>query len=59
VIEHASQEPVFCDHPTPKMYGFESYFSFPIYPTEGEYFGTLCGLDATNPRSCGRGRPPT
>jgi signal transduction histidine kinase len=47
VIEHASQEPVFCDHPTPKLYGFESYFSFPIYTAEGEYFGTLCGLDAT------------
>jgi signal transduction histidine kinase len=46
VIEHASQEPVFCDHPTPKMYGFESYFSFPIYRADGEYFGTLCGLDA-------------
>jgi signal transduction histidine kinase len=46
VIEHASQEPGFCDHPTPKMYGFESYFSFPIYTAEGEYFGTLCGLDA-------------
>lgn len=46
LIEHASSEPAFCDHPTPKMYGFESYFSFPIYRTDGKYFGTLCGLDA-------------
>ena len=45
LIEHASSEPAFCDHPTPKMYGFESYFSFPIYRTDGKYFGTLCGLD--------------
>lgn len=46
VIEHASQEPQFCNHPTPKMYGFESYFSAPIYRTNGQYFGTLCALDA-------------
>ena len=27
------------------MYGFESYFSFPIYNSNGDFFGTLCGLD--------------
>ena len=27
------------------MYGFESYFSFPIYSKNGDFFGTLCGLD--------------
>lgn len=46
IIEHASKEPEFCLHPTPKMYGFESYISYPIYRATGEYFGTLCALDA-------------
>jgi signal transduction histidine kinase len=27
------------------MYGFQSYFSIPLYRPSGEYFGTLCGLD--------------
>lgn len=33
------------DHHAPKMYGFQSYFSIPLYRPDGEYFGTLCGLD--------------
>lgn len=35
----------YCDHPTPKMYGFESYISVPVYRPGGEFFGTLCALD--------------
>lgn len=46
VIEHASQDANFCSHPTPILYGFESYLSFPIYRATGEYFGTLCALDS-------------
>ena len=46
VIEHASSEPAFCNHPTPKMYGFESYVAFPIFRADGRYFGNLCGLDS-------------
>ncbi len=45
VMEHASQDPKYLDHPTPKMYGFESYIAVPLYRKNGEYFGTLCGLD--------------
>jgi signal transduction histidine kinase len=45
VMDHASRDPVYCDHPTPKRYGFESYISVPVYDGRGEYFGTLCGLD--------------
>ncbi len=45
VIEHASSEPAYCEHPAPKMYGFESYISVPIFRRSGEIFGTLCGLD--------------
>jgi sigma-B regulation protein RsbU (phosphoserine phosphatase) len=45
VIEHASVEPEYCTHPTPKLYGFESYFSQPLFRSSGQYFGTLCALD--------------
>jgi len=45
VINHASTDPLFCEHQTPKMYGFESYISVPIFRAGGEYFGTICALD--------------
>ena len=46
IIEHASSEPAFCEHPTPKLYGFESYIAVPIYRANGEYFGNVCALDS-------------
>ena len=46
VIEHASVDPTFCQHPTPKMYGFESYIAVPITRPNGVYFGNLCALDS-------------
>jgi signal transduction histidine kinase len=45
VIEHAKKDDVYRQSEIPKMYGFESYFSFPIYNQNGDFFGTLCGLD--------------
>jgi signal transduction histidine kinase len=45
VFGHASDHPRFSSHPTPKMYGFESYVSIPIVLSSGEFFGTLCALD--------------
>jgi signal transduction histidine kinase len=45
VIDHASEDQAFCDHPTPKMYGFQSYISVPIYRPDGRFFGTLCAID--------------
>ncbi|MDQ2990177.1 MAG: GAF domain-containing sensor histidine kinase [Pseudomonadota bacterium] len=45
VMDQASAHPTFRDHPTPKMYGFESYISVPVYRPGGEFFGTLCALD--------------
>lgn len=45
VMDHASQDPKYAAHPTPKLYGFESYVAVPLYRKNGEYFGTLCGLD--------------
>jgi signal transduction histidine kinase len=45
IIEHASEDPKFCHHPTPKLYNFESYIAVPIFHRSGAYFGNLCGLD--------------
>jgi signal transduction histidine kinase len=45
VMDQASADPAYRDHPTPKMYGFESYISVPVYRPNGEFFGTLCALD--------------
>lgn len=33
------------DHRTPRIYGFQSYFSIPVFRPDGQYFGTLRGLD--------------
>jgi signal transduction histidine kinase len=45
VMNKASEHPHYRHHPTPKMYGFESYISVPVYRPGGEFFGTLCALD--------------
>ena len=45
VIEHAQKDAHYSKSEIPIMYGFESYFSFPIYNSNGDFFGTLCGLD--------------
>jgi len=44
-FDHASAHPVFSTHPTPAMYGFESYLSVPMFRRDGSLFGTLCALD--------------
>ncbi len=44
VIDQVSDDERFCLHPTPAMYGFQSYISVPIV-RRGEFFGTLCALD--------------
>ena len=45
VIDAASGDPLYKHHPTPALYNFESYISVPIHRQDGQYFGTLCGLD--------------
>ena len=45
-IDHASLDPVFCTHHTPRIYKIESYASVPIRLSDGEYFGNLCAIDA-------------
>ena len=45
VIDHVAEDEAFCNHPTPKRYGFQSYISVPIYRQGGVFFGTLCAID--------------
>ena len=45
VIDHVRDSEQYRDHHTPRIYGFQSYFSIPIFRPDGAYFGTLCGLD--------------
>jgi signal transduction histidine kinase len=45
IIDHVSRSDTYRDHHTPRIYGFESYISIPIFRQDGSYFGTLCGLD--------------
>ncbi|WP_241026998.1 GAF domain-containing sensor histidine kinase [Variovorax sp. RKNM96] len=45
VIDHASTDPTYRDHHTPRLYNIESYISVPIIYTNGDYFGNLCAID--------------
>ncbi|MHA4869747.1 GAF domain-containing sensor histidine kinase [Duganella sp. PWIR1] len=45
IIDSVCDSERYRDHHTPRIYGFQSYFSIPLHRPGGEYFGTLCGLD--------------
>jgi len=45
MIDHVSREPMWRTHPTPLLYGFQSYISVPIVREDGSLFGTLCAID--------------
>jgi len=45
VIDDVHTDTTYREHHTPRIYGFRSYISVPIVRPDGEYFGTLCGLD--------------
>lgn len=45
VIDDATTDPHYRDHPSPPLYGFRSYLSVPIRRPDGAWFGTLCALD--------------
>jgi signal transduction histidine kinase len=45
VVDHASLDPRYCNHPTPRIYKIESYISVPIVLASGRYFGNLCAID--------------
>jgi signal transduction histidine kinase len=44
-FSHASADPKFKDHHTPRTYNIESYVSVPIVLGDGRYFGNLCAID--------------
>ena len=44
-FDHASLDPVYRDHHTPRIYQIESYISVPIVLPDGQYFGNLCAID--------------
>lgn len=43
-FDHASRNPRFREHHTPRIYGIESYVSVPIILEGDEYFGNLCAI---------------
>jgi signal transduction histidine kinase len=45
VVDHASLDPVYRNHHTPRIYNIESYISVPIILPNGDYFGNLCAID--------------
>lgn len=45
VIEDAETDELYSCHRTPKLYGFRSYISAPIFLSDGRFFGTLCAID--------------
>jgi len=45
IINHVAEDAVWRNHPTPAMYGFQSYISMPIILADGSFFGTLCAID--------------
>jgi GAF domain-containing protein len=45
VIDSVSGDAYWRAHPTPILYGFESYISLPITLSDGRFFGTLCAID--------------
>lgn len=52
IIDTVAGNPEWRTHPTPVLYGFESYISFPIRLSDGSFFGTLCAIDPS-PRPIG------
>src|ERR1700722_2819514 len=58
IIDHVQEDAEFCNHHTPRQYGFQSYISIPIFLRDGAFFGTLCAIDPRpaqlkNPRIIG------
>ena len=44
-IDCVAEAPMWQLHPTPILYGFQSYVSVPVYRPDGSFFGTLCAID--------------
>jgi signal transduction histidine kinase len=55
IVDHASQGPPNRFKATLSKHGVESYIGVPIFRSNGDYFGTLCGLDRV-PQALSDGR---
>ncbi|WP_066964569.1 GAF domain-containing protein [Rhizorhabdus dicambivorans] len=45
LIDHVAEDPIFREHRTPRLYGFQSYISSPILRADGRLFGSLFAVD--------------
>lgn len=45
IIDNVAEDPIYKHHHTPRIYGLQSYISFPIILRDGSFFGTLCAID--------------
>lgn len=46
VFDDVSKDIIYIDHPTPKIYGLQSYISVPIILSDNTFFGTLCAISS-------------
>lgn len=44
-IDHVTEDPIYSDHHSLRLYGLQSYISIPLFLTNGDFFGTLCAVD--------------
>ncbi|TDF82719.1 HAMP domain-containing sensor histidine kinase [Pseudomonas sp. H9] len=45
VIDKASDDLLYANHHTPRLYKFESFISVPVFRSDGSFFGTICAFD--------------
>lgn len=58
LIDHVAEDPIFRDHHTPRLYGFQSYISAPILRGDGRLFGSIFAVD-TAPAKLANSNAPT
>lgn len=58
LIENVAEDPIFREHRTPRLYGFQSYISAPILRADGALFGSLFAVDAA-PAKLANSNAPT
>ncbi len=49
-IDNVAEDPIYCKHHTPEIYGLQSYISVPIILPDGRFFGTLCAIHSKTAR---------
>lgn len=46
IIDNVAEDPEYRNHHIPRIYGLQSYISFPIILQNGAFFGTLCAISS-------------